>query len=73
MGELSTYRAITADEGDAGKAYDKRAADVLEDLLKGIKDFTNCFQVYYLHLRLFVYVQSNFNILIFDILGSTRI
>ena len=56
---------VSGDNGNecyAGKAYDKRAADVLDDLLKDIKDFTNCFQDYYLHLRLFVYVQSNFDI-----------
>ena len=61
-GRVEHVSGDNGDEGDAGKAYDKRAADVLEDLLKDIKDFTNCFQVYYLHLRLFVYVQSDFDI-----------
>ena len=61
-GRVEHISCDNGDEGDAGKAYDKRAADVLEDLLKDIKDFTNCFQDHYLHLRLFVYVQSNFDI-----------
>lgn len=50
------------DERDAGKADHKRAADVLEELLKNIKNSTNCFQDNYLHFRLFVYVLSNFDI-----------